>query len=82
MYRKGNEINAEGTPPLEWAKASVSVPVARLAAALWNGIFLFSRIDNQFTDGVMDTGCKENYRPITAFLVTFFFFSIIGVVVS
>ena len=39
MYRKGNEINAEGTPPLEWAKASVSVPVARLAAALWNGIF-------------------------------------------
>ena len=43
MYLSGNEIRAEATPPVEYAKASVSVPVARDAAALWNGIlFLFA----------------------------------------
>jgi hypothetical protein len=28
MYLSGKEINAEATPPLLYAKASVSVPVA------------------------------------------------------
>jgi len=27
IYFNGNEINTEGTPPFEYAKASVSVPV-------------------------------------------------------
>ena len=39
MYLKGSEINADGTPPLEYANASVSVPVALEEASLWNGIF-------------------------------------------
>ena len=38
MYLKGSEINAEATPPLLYAKASVSVPVALESADRWNGI--------------------------------------------
>ena len=41
IYLKGKEISAEGTPPLENAKESVSVPVALLSAFLWKGIFFF-----------------------------------------
>jgi hypothetical protein len=33
MYRKGNEISALVTPSLEYANASVSVPVERETAA-------------------------------------------------
>jgi hypothetical protein len=41
MYLNGREMSAEGTPPLENAKESVSVPVALLKAFLWKGIFFF-----------------------------------------
>ena len=39
MYRRGIVIKAEGTPALEYAKASVSVPVPRVATSRWKGIF-------------------------------------------
>ena len=38
------DINEEATPPVLYANASVSVPVALDAAALWNGILFFSAV--------------------------------------
>ena len=44
MYLNGREISAEGTPPLENAKESVSVPVALLKSISLEWNFLFSGI--------------------------------------
>ena len=44
MYFRGRDINTEGTPPLEYANASVSVPVELELAASCTGIFFLAAV--------------------------------------
>jgi hypothetical protein len=50
ITQSSKDIKAEATPPLLYAKASVSVPVTREEASLWNGIsfaIAVSKINSQ-----------------------------------